>query len=309
MSDIDEFNDDSGEEEEETMTTQEVLEKLEEAWLNEKFSPDLLESKSDLVECMLEQINGMEENIKRAKRGDFKVSIHRMEIDRIRYIVSSYLRCRLRKIENYTTYILEQERQRNEEDNSRLSPEELTYAEDYSNVLTGHLKTLALRHMPPNLQSLDPKQTVNRDTEGVLVEEETLDTGEEIVDLQQYDQHIMRYRPIAPLWGKTMKWAFTCPCVTCVNLLECKKHCLKSKMSMLDSLNNIKYIFMAIRKTTGFWFIIKQYNPDKYQKCLYFSTVIEPPILQYIQNYQYWGVNIYTTMYYWEWSRTTSTVE
>lgn len=212
MSDIDEFNDDSGEEEEETMTTQEVLEKLEEAWLNEKFSPDLLESKSDLVECMLEQINGMEENIKRAKRGDFKVSIHRMEIDRIRYIVSSYLRCRLRKIENYTTYILEQERQRNEEDNSRLSPEELTYAEDYSNVLTGHLKTLALRHMPPNLQSLDPKQTavtpnldsyvflrVNRDTEGVLVEEETLDTGEEIVDLQQNDQHIMRYRPIAPL--------------------------------------------------------------------------------------------------------------
>lgn len=29
----------------------------------------------------------------------------------------------------------------------------------YSNVLTGHLKALALRHMPPNLQSLDPKQT------------------------------------------------------------------------------------------------------------------------------------------------------
>ena len=33
-----------------------VLNKLEEAWLNEKHSPDLLEPKMELVECMLEQV-------------------------------------------------------------------------------------------------------------------------------------------------------------------------------------------------------------------------------------------------------------
>ena len=50
------------------------------AWFNEKFSPELLEAKTDLVDCMLEQISEMEENIARAKKGDFKVSLHRMEV-------------------------------------------------------------------------------------------------------------------------------------------------------------------------------------------------------------------------------------
>ena len=56
---------------------------LLQAWLNEKFAPELLEAKTDLVECMLGQITAMEENIKQAKRGDFKVSIHRMEVSRL----------------------------------------------------------------------------------------------------------------------------------------------------------------------------------------------------------------------------------
>lgn len=50
------------------------------AWLNEKFTPELLESKAELVECMIDQVTEMEENIKRAKKGDFKISIHRMEV-------------------------------------------------------------------------------------------------------------------------------------------------------------------------------------------------------------------------------------
>jgi len=50
------------------------------AWLNERFAPELLESKSELVECMLEQMAEMEENFKRAGRGDFRVSLHSMEV-------------------------------------------------------------------------------------------------------------------------------------------------------------------------------------------------------------------------------------
>ena len=36
-------------------------------------------AKTELMECMLEQIAEMEDNIRRAKRGDFKVSLHSME--------------------------------------------------------------------------------------------------------------------------------------------------------------------------------------------------------------------------------------
>lgn len=211
MADIDEI-DGVSDEEVEALTAGEVLQKLEEAWLNEKFSPELLEAKTDLVDCMLEQVTEMEENIKRAKKGDFKVVLHRMEIDRIRYVLSSYLRCRLKKIERYTTHVLEQESNRKDEDVCHLSPEEFTFAKEYGTTMETHMKNLVLRHMPPNLQTMDSKQTTIRpnldsyvflrvieDTDGVLVEEETLDTGEEIVDLQKGDQHIMRYKPLSGL--------------------------------------------------------------------------------------------------------------
>lgn len=72
------------------------------AWLNEKFAPELLETRSDLVECMLEQISQMEENIRRAKKGDFKVSLHSMEVYIAQKILiwsmsvqSDQLRCQL----------------------------------------------------------------------------------------------------------------------------------------------------------------------------------------------------------------------
>lgn len=46
-----------------------------------------MEAKTDLVDCMLEQVTEMEENIKRAKKGDFKVVLHRMEVKKIELYV------------------------------------------------------------------------------------------------------------------------------------------------------------------------------------------------------------------------------
>lgn len=50
------------------------------AWLDEKLAPELLEAKSELIDCMADQIKEMEENIQRAKKGDIRISIHRMEV-------------------------------------------------------------------------------------------------------------------------------------------------------------------------------------------------------------------------------------
>ncbi|XP_064602083.1 DNA replication complex GINS protein SLD5-like [Liolophura sinensis] len=211
MADLDSFQDES-DEEMEAMTPAEVLEKMEEAWLNEKFAPELLDSKTELVECMLEQLKEMEENIKRAKKGDFKVSIHRLEIDRIRYILSSYLRRRLEKIEKFTVHTLEAEKDRSSDDNALMSPAEFKFASEYAQNMESHFKKIVLRHLPDNLQAMDPTETaprpnldsyvflrVNEKTDGVLVEEETLEAGEEIIDLEVADQHLMRYKPVASL--------------------------------------------------------------------------------------------------------------
>ncbi|XP_048369197.1 DNA replication complex GINS protein SLD5 [Sphaerodactylus townsendi] len=116
--------------EEVLLTPAQLIRSLEQAWMNEKFAPELLESKSEIVECVVEQLEHMEENLKRAKGGDLKVGIHRMEVERIRYILSSYLRCRLRKIEKYFPHVLEKEKTRAEGDPSILSPEEFAFAKE-----------------------------------------------------------------------------------------------------------------------------------------------------------------------------------
>jgi len=48
--------------------------------LNEKFSTDLLPHHSEIVDCMMEQLNVMQQNIERARKADLKVSIHKMEV-------------------------------------------------------------------------------------------------------------------------------------------------------------------------------------------------------------------------------------
>ncbi|KAL8173985.1 UNVERIFIED_CONTAM: DNA replication complex GINS protein SLD5 [Gekko kuhli] len=198
--------------EEVVLTPAQLIRSLEQAWMNEKFAPELLESKSEVVECVVEQLEHMEENLKRAKGGDLKVGIHRMEVERIRYILSSYLRCRLRKIEKYFPHILEKEKTRAEGDPSILSPEEFAFAKEYMANTEAHFRNVALKHMPPNLQKVDLLKAVakpNLDSfvflrvkerqENILVEPETDEQREYVIDLDEDSQHLIRYKTIAPL--------------------------------------------------------------------------------------------------------------
>ncbi|XP_075412741.1 DNA replication complex GINS protein SLD5 isoform X2 [Tenrec ecaudatus] len=180
--------------------------------MNEKFAPELLESKSEIVECVIEQLDHMEENLKKANKGDLKVSIHRMEMERIRYVLSSYLRCRLGKIEKFFPHILEKEKAHSDGEPSSLSPEEFAFAKEYMANTETYLKNVALRHMPPNVQKVDllrsvPKPDldsyvflrVNQRQENILVEPETDEQRDYVVDLEEGSQHLIRYKTIAPL--------------------------------------------------------------------------------------------------------------
>jgi GINS complex subunit 4 len=53
---------------------------IEQAWLNEKFSPELLPHQAEIVECIMDQLHEMQRNIDRVKKADFKVGIHKMEV-------------------------------------------------------------------------------------------------------------------------------------------------------------------------------------------------------------------------------------
>ena len=98
------------------LTPAELTERLEQAGMNGKFAPDLLESKPGMVECVMEQRDHMEENLRRVKKGDLKISINQMEMERIRYVLSSYLRCQFMKIEKFFPHVLEKEKTRHQEE-------------------------------------------------------------------------------------------------------------------------------------------------------------------------------------------------
>lgn len=98
-----------------------------------------------MLDLMLGQVSHMEENVKQLEKNDFRGIIHRMELERIKYIVCSYLRCRLAKIENYTDFILAEEAKREEK---RLSDEELNYATAYLKITKNHFHQMVLKHIP-----------------------------------------------------------------------------------------------------------------------------------------------------------------
>ena len=94
---------------------------LEAAWVNERFAPSLLESKFELVTCLLEQINSMTQKLDKVgallkKKAEssassldaelLRVELHQLELRRIRYLIASYLRVRLTKIESSVFYLL-----------------------------------------------------------------------------------------------------------------------------------------------------------------------------------------------------------
>lgn len=137
-----------------------VLENLENAWTNEVFAPEMLPHQTDMLELMIGQVAHMEENMKELDKNDFRFVAHQMELERIRYIMASYLRCRLQKIETYTRHILNEEAARND-DEKRLSPEETKFAQEYLDNVEQHFHHIALQYMP-NMQRAEAEQRIVR---------------------------------------------------------------------------------------------------------------------------------------------------
>lgn len=138
-----------------------MLESIQSTWLNEKFAPEILPHQTEMLDLMLGQIVHMEENIKQLNKNDFRLIAHKMELERIKYIISSYLRCRLEKLEKFTQDILNEENTRS---NKRLSKEEHEFAETYINHMKSHFHQIALKNMPLNLQEQTSKEIVKPNT-------------------------------------------------------------------------------------------------------------------------------------------------
>nr|CAH7755197.1 unnamed protein product [Callosobruchus chinensis] len=64
---------------------------MEEAWVNEKFAPEILPHKMEVVDCLLGQIAYMEENLQSLACTDFRKSVHQLEVDRLRFLGTFFI--------------------------------------------------------------------------------------------------------------------------------------------------------------------------------------------------------------------------
>jgi hypothetical protein len=94
------------------------------------------------------QLSHMEASLEAIESGDFRRIVHKMELERIKYTINHYLRSRLQKIEQFGSFLLAEDENR-ELDKKRLSSHEKEFAEAYTNLMENHFKQMIFRHIPP----------------------------------------------------------------------------------------------------------------------------------------------------------------
>jgi GINS complex subunit 4 len=196
---------------------------LKRALMNEKASPEVLMFESDLVsriysrieqqEAVLEDSHGgVVDHSSASSREAYKESKElastciSIELSRIKYMLRSYLRVRLFKIENYVMHCIE-----SEEVQDRLSPLERSYAYDYVRLVGTHLKTHVTSKFPEAFSSVTKQASAHSKSDMVPVpdvghhvfarverdlgEIEFYDDGT-TSELQAGDLYILRYKVV-----------------------------------------------------------------------------------------------------------------
>ncbi|KAL9228066.1 hypothetical protein vseg_003682 [Gypsophila vaccaria] len=182
---------------------------LKKAWRDEKSAPQILHFQASLVQRSYEQIQLMEETIKEITGSGFDpliVSIYQMDLNRALYLLKSYLRIRLHKIEKDMIHISKTDLW------DRLSEQEQRFTKRCYDCMKNYVDESVLSKLPTGYQS-NLKQS-NASEEDDMVPEPNLDTfvfcktensigsialddsADEIVDLVAGDLYVLRYKSI-----------------------------------------------------------------------------------------------------------------
>ncbi|KAF2858830.1 GINS complex, Sld5 component [Piedraia hortae CBS 480.64] len=136
------------------------LQEMVRAWVHERCSPDLLPYPSELIDRVMarmrqhaemkadwHQVNALEEV---AATDHFALVILQTDLERVKFLLRSFVRVRLQKIDRYPHYY----RTRTSEDPA-LSSLEQQYLETHQALLSAHYNAAFLSSFPSALQRLD----------------------------------------------------------------------------------------------------------------------------------------------------------
>ncbi|XJO77605.1 hypothetical protein BDV3_002163 [Batrachochytrium dendrobatidis] len=124
------------------------------AWVNEKAAPDLLPFQHDLVSQLRFIVETQQEGVHLRYSGqptfNFLKFIYGLELERIKFVLRSYIRLRLGKIQHMTIYLLSDPELR-----MCMSDEELFFAERFQTLIQTYHKGSYLGNLSKQWQALD----------------------------------------------------------------------------------------------------------------------------------------------------------
>ncbi|KAJ2724728.1 GINS complex subunit [Coemansia sp. Benny D115] len=120
------------------------------SWINERGAPEILEYQGTAIENLMELADFQQQKLSSKQTTGLVANIISMELERVKYLVRSYLRTRLAKIEDHAKYYLQEPMYR-----ERLSQAELDYAKGFVDLENRHVKASFLDQLPPHLRALD----------------------------------------------------------------------------------------------------------------------------------------------------------
>ncbi|KAF8621963.1 hypothetical protein AX15_007391 [Amanita polypyramis BW_CC] len=136
------------------------LEQLTRHWMNERNAPDILPAQEFLLNHLLDHLR-RQSDVVQLLRGDpstseeehLRIMLVQTEIERVKFIVNSYVRTRLFKIEKYARFI-----STNADIQTRLTAAERDHAIRYARITDGHLFASVLQSLPENQAHLDDEE-------------------------------------------------------------------------------------------------------------------------------------------------------
>lgn len=194
-------------------TPKEVYLRLIELINNQMESPEVLQYESGVIECIVEQIDHMNDNIKRLnqKLDQFCVEQHLTELERFSYTVNEYYRTRILKIEANSVSLIKSLQTNRKYVEKLLSKNEIKYLDNYVSGIDNYLNESVLGRLPfsrtsiMNFKTIDIPNDEKINFENTYVFVKALKTtqvivddisGQETVQMEKDSQHFLPYSAV-----------------------------------------------------------------------------------------------------------------
>ncbi|PWN35269.1 Sld5-domain-containing protein [Meira miltonrushii] len=191
---------------------------LRQSWANERAAPALLPWQGEAVDGVCSQIeeqvniiDSLAADSGTAEEEHVRLALVELDVERARWLLRSYLRCRLDKIEQNAAFVCQDPISR-----SNLSELERGYAVKFNQIRSQHFHSSVLDFLPETMQSLEDRAASGSSGRGDMVTRPDLDAPvfvhclegcgtfrfpgiELLVHFEKGSVHLVRFRSVQHL--------------------------------------------------------------------------------------------------------------